>query len=252
VKHQGLADHGMSLVEATIVLMTLSVLAAALAPAARAYIEDGRNVKAKKDVEAIGATIDQLLRDTGLRCLSFNGSSCANDASGRVELLVSGSTVNANEPTVVSTAASVGASTASATSLNWAGDPVSEVADARRDVMDDQFATNAPGYAAASFTVGGGPRAGVGWRGAYVDAPIDVDPWGYAYQANTVFLAVASDSSGSDGTGTGQRRGGWTQDVLVLSAGSNGTVQTPFGGNASTGSTAVGDDVVYVVQGGTR
>lgn len=242
------AERGMSLVEATVILMVVSILAAVLAPSARAYIEDGRNTKAKKDVEAIGGVVDQLLRDTGMRCLSFNGSSCANDTSGRVELLVSGSSVSANEPTVLTSATgSIPASTASAASISWGGDPVTEVANNRRDLMDNQFVRNTPNYAAPSFTVGGGPRTGVGWRGAYIDGPVDVDPWGYAYQVSTLFLAVATDAPA--GTDEGERRGGWTRDVVVVSAGSNGVIQTPFG---SATTIAVGDDVTYVIQGGTR
>ena len=113
--------------------------------------------------------------------------------------------------------------------------------------MDRHLVTNAAGYTAVTFTSGGGPRAGIGWRGAYLNGPTDVDPWGYAYQANTLFLTAASDAA--DGTGTGQRRGGWTSNVMVLSAGSNGVVQTAFG---VAGATGVGDDVLYVVQGATR
>lgn len=237
---------GMSLVEATIILAVLSVLTAMLAPSARTYLENARNVKAKHDTTAIGAAISQVLRDTGMLCLSLNGSSCANSATGRVELLVSGTAVGSNEPTVVASAVTVAASTASSTTLNWGGG-VNEVADARRDLMDNQFVTNAAGYSSPSFTAGGGPRAGIGWRGAYLDGPIDVDPWGYAYQASTVFLATASDAT--DGTGSGQKRGGWSNDVVVVSAGSNGVVQTAFG---SSNTASVGDDVIYVVQGTTR
>jgi type II secretory pathway pseudopilin PulG len=237
---------GMSLVEATIILAVLSVLTAMLAPSARTYVENARNVKAKHDVTAVGAAISQVLRDTGMLCLSLNGSSCANTATGRVELLVSGTAVGTNEPTVVATPLTVSASTASSTTLNWAGG-VNEVADARRDLMDNQFVTNSAAYSSPSFTSGGGPRVGIGWRGPYLDGPIDVDPWGYAYQASTVFLATASDAA--DGTGSGQKRGGWNSDVVVISAGSNGVVQTAFG---SSNTTAVGDDVAYVVQGTTR
>jgi len=128
-------ERGMSLVEATIILAVLSVLTAMLAPSARTYVENARNVKAKHDVTAVGAAISQVLRDTGMLCLSLNGSSCANTATGRVELLVSGTAVGTNEPTVVATPLTVSASTASSTTLNWAGG-VNEVADARRDLMD--------------------------------------------------------------------------------------------------------------------
>jgi Tfp pilus assembly protein PilE len=239
-------ERGLSLVEVTIILMVMAVLTAVVAPAAGSYIEGARHVKAKVDIEAIGGAIEQVLHSTGLPCLSLNGTSCANAVTGQVELLVSGSAVGSNEPTVSTAAFTAPASAASSTSLNWAGG-ASEVADARRDVMDDQFVTNAPAYPSVSFTAAGGPRPGVGWRGPYLSGPLDVDPWGYAYQASTLFLSVASNAA--DGTGAGQLRGGWTSNVVVISGGSNGVIQTAFGSGTTT---AVGDDVVYVVQGATH
>jgi hypothetical protein len=232
-------------VEATLVLAVFAVLTAVLAPSVGDYVQESKNVKANDDVKAIGAGIERLLRDTGMLCLSLNGSSCANTATGRVELLVSGAAVGSNEPSVSTGAFAAGATIASAATLNWGGG-ANEVADARRDLMDRQFVTNAAGYGALTFTGGGGPRAGLGWRGPYLTGSIGVDPWGSSYQASTVFLAVASDAA--DGTAAGQLRGGWTSDVVVVSAGSNRSIQTAFGSTATTGA---GDDVVYVLQGTT-
>jgi hypothetical protein len=121
------------------------------------------------------------------------------------------------------------------------------VQDASKNVMDSHLVTNAAGYTTASFSSGGGPRSGIGWRGVYLNGPMDVDPWGYAYQANTVFLATANDAVA--GTGEGQRSGGWSSEVMVISAGSNGVIQTAFGGVATAAS---GDDIVYALQGTTN
>jgi type II secretory pathway pseudopilin PulG len=249
-------ERGMSLVEATIILAVIAVLSAISAPAVGTYLGEARNTKAVADAQAIGSAIDLVMRNTGTFCLSLNAAAaapCANSTSGRVELLVSGTTVNADEPpTVVTADFAAPASTASSTTLNWAG-ATNEVADARRDTMDNQFVKNTPSgaganlYAVPTFAAGGGPRPALGWRGPYINGPIDQDPWGYMYQASTVFLGVASDAAA--GTGTGQKQGGWTSDVVVLSPGGNGTVQTAFGSSSTTG---VGDDIVYVVQGGTR
>jgi len=245
---------GLSLVEATIILMVLSTLTAVVAPSAATYIDSARQTKAKADVEAIGSAIDQLLRDTGSSCISKTPAAVMNPAASapcakanRVELLVSGSALNTNEPTVL-TAMSFAASTgiASAATLNWAGGS-SEVGDSNKNLMDAHVVTNGAGYTAPTFQAGGGPRTGVGWRGAYLSGPIDLDPWGYVYQSNVVFLAVAHDATNA--TGTGELRGGWSSDVIVLSPGANGVIQTTFGG---TGSTAVGDDITYVVQGATQ
>jgi hypothetical protein len=120
------------------------------------------------------------------------------------------------------------------------------------DLMADHLITNAAGYpvpSQASFGVGG-PQFGTGWRGAYIST-LGADPWGNRYAANTVFLGVAADSStAGEGIGTG----GWTHDVIVLSAGRDSTVQTPFGGTTTGGSGAgtANDDVFYTVTGTSR
>ena len=236
---------GMSLVEATIILMVLATLTAVIAPSMGDYLEDARNTKAKEDVETIGMAIVRLIRDTGLSCVSLTGSSCSK--VNRVELLVSGSDETANLPTSDAAAYATNANFASAASLNWAGATANPVGVGTRDLMEPHLVTNAAGYTAAGFTGGGGPRHAIGWRGAYLNGTADVDPWGYVYQASTIFLGVATDATA--GTGEGALSGGWSADVMVISAGSNGNIQTLFG---ALGGTAVGDDVAYVVQGSTR
>jgi type II secretory pathway pseudopilin PulG len=248
------SEQGLSLVEATIILIVLLLLTGIIAPSAGAYMNEARNVKAKADVETIGSALDLLLRNVGLPCVSKAPTAAATPTStspcaiaNRIELLVSGSAINTNEPVVLSTAsyATPGSTTATA-NANWAGG-TNEVQDANKNVMDSHLVNNAAGYTAASFTSGGGPRNGIGWRGVYLNGPIDVDPWGYAYQANTLFFATANDAAA--GTGEGQRSGGWSSEVVVISAGSNGVIQTPFGGTATA---TVGDDVLYAVQGTTQ
>jgi type II secretory pathway pseudopilin PulG len=248
---------GLSLVEATIILMVLATLTGVIAPSAADYIEESRNTKAKEDVEAIGIGIARLLRDTGLPCVSLSGASATCNKADKVEVLVSGPDETLNLPTSDLAAFSTSANFASAASLNWAGATTSPVAAGSRDIMDPYLVSNtiqtngltAP-YTAAGYTGGGGPRAGLGWRGAYLNGPIDVDPWGYAYEANTVFAGVATNATA--GTGEGALSGGWGSDMLVISAGSNGNIQTAFGTAAAAGAVATGDDVVYVIQGTTR
>jgi hypothetical protein len=255
------SELGMSLVEATIILMVLATLTSVIAPSAADYIEESRNVRAKEDVEVIGIGIARLLRDTGLPCVSLTPTvfSAACTVANKVELLVSGSSETANLPTTDAADYAVPASTASNTALNWAATgATTPVAEANRAIMDPHLVSNsalvtsltAP-YTAAGFTGGGGPRANLGWRGAYLNGPIDVDPWGYTYQANVVFSAPAA-GSGVTGNGQGAADGGWGADMLVVSAGGNGNIQTAFGSGAAAGTVAVGDDVVYVIQGSTR
>jgi type II secretory pathway pseudopilin PulG len=248
---------GMSLVEVTIILMVLATLTAAIAPSMAAYTKDARQVQAKSEAEAIGTGILRLLADTGSRCLRLAGTT---DCTGtnRVDLLVTqGSNPRAIDTTQAanitipdSEAASYGTTT-----FNWLP---SANAPTQQDLLEDQLTENdnATPYPAASFTGGGGPRMKTGWRGAYLNGIVTTDPWNAKYQVNTMFLTVATnaiDTAGSpDQTQEGLREAGWNRDVLVLSAGINGVVETSFGGAATGGVSAGGDDVVYVLRGGSR
>lgn len=246
------AERGMSLVEATIILMVLSILTAVVAPSIADYTNDARQVKVKEDTEAIGTAILRLLRDIGGRCLLTDSSAGCTKAN-RVDLLTSGGT----DPLSVSTAdAAPDADAVSAGSAtpNWLPD-ANAPAGANLDTMDDQLIENDNGtpYSGASFTAGGGPQFGIGWRGAYVNGPITGDPWGRKYQANTLYTGVASDATDAamtpDHTTEGLKYGGWNVDVMVMSAGANGIVETAFG---SSGSSSGGDDSIYVLRGSTR
>jgi hypothetical protein len=244
----------MSLVEATIILMTLAVLTAVIAPSAADYINEARNVKAKEDVEALGTGITRLLRDTGKTCLAKTGGACTIASTSKVELLISGTIAGATATNTeidgaalgVTTAAGGIANAASAASLNWGGAGANEPTPVQ--TFDQHLVTNAVGYSAVSFTQGGGPRAGLGWRGAYT-ASVGLDPWGRRYQSNVVFLGVATDSTVATTTDEGGKEGGWNKDTIVISPGANGLIETPF---AFDGNAAGGDDVVYIIKGSTR
>lgn len=88
--------------------------------------------------------------------------------------------------------------------------------------LDAHLVDNAAGYTAARDQ----PSR---WRGPYVDS-MSADPWGFRYAVNVGLLG------GRDG-----------QAVLVLSAGPNGLVETPF---AMVGLRQGGDDVVSVIGSG--
>jgi type II secretory pathway pseudopilin PulG len=235
---------GMSLVEVTIILMVLATLTATIAPSMGDYLEDSRNVKAKEDVEAIGTGILRLLQDTGLGCLTDEPTnSTATPATApcaianRIDILKSGG----EEGLAITATQYAAGGTVSSATMNWNSTT-------NADTIDDQLVQNdnADFYvSSALFTSGGGPRGGIGWRGAYLSGPIESDPWGGQYQANTMLLGVAADA---DNTVTEGGKG-WTRDAIVISAGSNATWQTNFG---LTNGTAVGDDVIYVIQGSSR
>ncbi len=224
------SEQGMSLVEATIILMVLGLLTAVLSPSIGDYVNDARDVKVKDDVEVIGVSIARAVRDsrTPFLQIAYTPGVAGLSENNRADLIVGEGATPALATGIVDfTSGNI------STDIGWAdqvGAPLTV------DFMADHLITNVPNYPAptqASFGVGG-PQFGTGWRGAYISA-IGPDPWGNRYAANTVFLGVASDSNVA---GEGFGSGGWTRDVIVLSAGRDSTIQTPFAGTANGGSGA--------------
>ena len=260
------SESGMSLVEATIILMVLAILTSVIAPSMGDYVEDARQTKAKEDVEAIGTGILRLLRDTGFPCLSTEPVATASlttacDLASRVEVLQSGGSMPGLD--VAASTVPDGTLNEAGATYNWPGstglvgvdgdpdtDDDTDVPLANTGTVDAHLVTNTgPLYhTSALFTSGGGPRVGIGWRGPYLTGPVGADPWGYKYQVNTAFLTVASN--GTAASGEGSPASGWHRDVVVVSAGSNSEIQTPVAGTGVSASG--GDDVIYVIQGATR
>jgi type II secretory pathway pseudopilin PulG len=245
------SQSGMSLVEATIILMTIFLLTAVLSPTIADYVSDARQTKAKEDVEAIGTGIVRLLRDTGLPFPVLDpqaGPANLRLASNRVDLLISDGLAPTSDNLGVNGSAVAGtffiANAVDWDDANANGDQIAN--------MNHHLAYNSidaasltDEYSLVVFPAAGGPRVGLGWRGAYLTGPIGPDPWGNRYGANTVFLNPSADAGAATGTNF---------DAFVLSAGADGVVATDMEGNgaASGGTSAGGDDIVYVMTGATR
>ena len=239
-------EDGLSLVEATIILMVLFLLTAVLSPSIADYINDARQTKAKEDVEAIGTAIQRYVRDTGFPFLVLDPQASATtifDAANRVDLLIS-------DGTAPTKAASTGVASSGTNyfingSIEWdSTDGASDnVANMTPYFMSNQVDTNGlkHQHTGVTFPSPGGPRVGLGWRGPYLTGPIGPDPWGHRYAATTVFLNPSTDSTTK----------GTNFNVIVLTAASDGNVDTQMA-EGSSGTTAAGDDLVYVLSGGTR
>src|SRR3989344_1543470 len=63
---------GMSLVEASIILLVLATLSAVIAPSINDYVNDAKRIKVKEDLEALGVITARLMSDTGYPCLRKN------------------------------------------------------------------------------------------------------------------------------------------------------------------------------------
>lgn len=232
-------NQGFTLIEITVVLAVLMILVAILIPTIGGFIDDSRHLKARRDMEVIALTLTRFKADQGLLCIKRVSATACTKAN-RVDLLES------NGPDVVSAdvlSADFSNSEIASGSINWDDDGTTTAS------MRDQFVLNTPLYPTprenslnhpGSFNV-------PGWRGTYVNNPLGPDPWGKKYLVNTVFTSVAIDASA--GTNEGQKSGGWSYDIFIISAGPNGIYETPFG---QMNATASGDDIIYVVTGDTR
>jgi hypothetical protein len=239
----------MSLVEATIILMILFLVTAVLSPSISDYVSDARQTKGKEDVEAIGTGLMRLLRDTGMPFpLKDPHAAAANIrlAANRIDLLVSDGVTPTRSANTGVAASNAGYVVTTAVEWDAIDDATDNVANMNPHLAYNTVDVNGltTQYPLVVFPAPGGPRVGLGWRGAYLTGPIGPDPWGNRYGANTLFFNPSSDSTAK----------GTNFDVFVLSAGSDGNVDTDMEGNgvASGGTTPQGDDLIYVVTGNTR
>jgi hypothetical protein len=69
-----------------------------------------------------------------------------------------------------------------------------------------------------------------GWHGPYLEAGIGSDPWGHRYAVNVQWLAAGGEF-----------------DTVVLTAGPNGIIETPY---RADGTVPGGDDIIALVSSG--
>jgi type II secretory pathway pseudopilin PulG len=106
----------------------------------------------------------------------------------------------------------VGAGAIPAASTSDAEAWLADVSSERAGALDDHLVTNQAGHARRPQQVGGG-MFWRGWAGPYLGSGVGPDPWGYRYAVSVGHL---TDGSGSN--------------TIVISAGPNGVVDTPFHG----------------------
>lgn len=243
----------MSLVEATIILMTLAILTAVLAPTINDYVEDARRVKAKEDVEVIGISIARLLKDTGYPFMVESGTVVAADRfkmANRADLAVGSGNIATVQAGVDDSKAADANAVQGAVFYNG----IVSDSDGRVSLYD-QLVANKPTYTSPTASIDSAnpssPGAlgafGLGYRGSYLSGVVTPDPWGYRYVCTTVFLGSATDATSTNGGAAT----GWADDAKCLSAGRNNQIETNFDNaqGATTFSGSQNDDVIMVITG---
>jgi type II secretory pathway pseudopilin PulG len=251
------SEHGVSLVEATIMLTVIATLASALAPTMTDYIAAARQARAREDVQVIGNAIQDFIRDNAeikflrtAKGAASNGQPPANrlDAN-RVDLLVSDGDVGVLGPGVAGetywTQATNNAAVDSLSNHLVENLPGSAAANRYRNPSDIFVA--APGgnnidFARSDSSGFNGPYS---WRGPYLRGPVDPDPWGFRYMVNVAFLDPNPQGAVANVT-AGWVLGDYPRlDVFVLSQGSDREVDTR---SAQDGAVPGDDDIIYIVS----
>ena len=276
---------GWSLIELTIILTVLSVLCAILAPTLDRFFRAAQVVRAREDTQMLGCAIQMFIRDTANMHFMKDGNGDGTDspntgrpdqgAANRVDLLVSDGDIPVANPGNVLTDGDPDGSGAT----GWTD--IVDFADV--DFLEYHLVTNNPGNDPAnhyrtprdltnSGLSGGsdamfaredskGFNAEFSWRGPYVTAPIDPDPWGNRYAVNVKYLDARADGSAGDNNddASTEGTGGFTADVVVLSAGSDEEVDTNFNHTESPqtadlneGAVPGDDDIIYLLSANSR
>lgn len=203
------APKGFTLVELTVVLAVIVTLALILTPSIANFITDSRMARARTDCQTIATAVVQFYRDTGF----FPQWAVASGGGPgltqmRLQLLVTGGKLPLEDvPTPWSTG--------------------------QAGLLADQLLINAPGYTLRT------PSSLYGWNGPYLSSEVRSDPWGNRYVVNIGLIDVSSGVQ----TFTGRPKSA----VWVLSAGPNGTIETPFAQPVTTAVTG-GDDIAFRIQ----
>ena len=201
-------ERGLSLIEVAILLLVTFAIIGALAPTLMATV---RHAEATAATTAMNEIRDQTLAalgDMNYSRFTWDGS---NNAGQRVLTLVS----DGDTPREVSASGSA----------TW--QTVVDNATGLTDFLERHLVTNDPrGNPANAYPTAGANQ----WRGAYLTAPIDPDPWGNRYAVNTQYLGGGA---------------GGTNDVVVYSAGPDETIDSPYTANPLV---VGGDDLIVLVE----
>jgi len=199
------SDRGVSLIEATVVLAVAAILLAAAGPATSRALDTARINRAQEDVDAIAAAIDNFIDEHTLFTPFTSTGASGGDV---IEVLVSDGDI----PTL-----------GSGGGANW--DDVVTCCAAAVDVafLEGHLVTNSSLGGVGSYSTAAG-----GWKGAYINAPIDPDPWGNRYAVNVEYLKTST-----------------TNDVFALSAGPDEEADT---GYTYDGARPLDDDFISVVR----
>lgn len=199
------------MLEVVVVLAMITILTAFLAPTVVKYVRDARIARAQADVRSIGEAIKKFEKDLARFPMFTTGAGTLPDSAANV--------VRLQGPGDLPGEAAASAWTA--------GTPADSdcAASCTTNTLINQLIANSPAYPTSSS-----PAIPFKWNGPYLER-IEADPWGNKYLVNI----INAKSTSADA-------------VFILSAGPNGSVETPFNVSKSATLQPGGDDVAFRIK----
>lgn len=208
-----LGQKGYTLTEMTAVVATAGVLTAVVLPVAVSQVQGSRITAAQGDVNAIGAAVSSLIKDSGDYPMRSGSANAFSDRYAKTLLLSTEPNGTTREPDF--------------SKLGTVGTDITA-----KDSFEIHFFTNKSGTTTLYSTSGE-----LQWKGPYLSKR-GLDPWGKSY---LIYLQGVRDAANPDETDA-TKKGKTDKNILVISAGPNGVVET-----LSTDNSAKGDDIVTVL-----
>lgn len=205
---------GFTLIEIIVVLAVVAALAGVLAPLAFSYLSDARRTQAQNDVNQIAVAIGTFLKDTGLP--PYKNTTSADKIPAK----------QSGDFDCLAGAAGSGFTSASDSTAGWT---TCYTASTTKDTLENHLITNAPSGDGTKLYKTTGKTA---WKGPYLPS-VPADPWGKAFLVNISQADPAATTP----------KAAW-----VISAGANGTLETPFDQNAGAAISAGGDDIIARIK----
>jgi type II secretory pathway pseudopilin PulG len=237
------SERGITIIETTVILSVLFILAGAMSPIVSESVTTARAVKAKSDASMIAMGLINLQNDLGGDSLSLAEAPVTTKVGLPDVLASEGQQPSADDPedavdeSLVANPVQV---LLKGSGQNAASNPRAALRAARRrwregtiESLDDHLYTNRRGYRFRR------PGESGGWNGPYISAHLKSDPWGNEYMINSRWFDGGSTVADSQGR---PRRA-----VFVVSAGANGVIETPYE-QTMIDAKSYGDDVAVRVQ----
>jgi type II secretory pathway pseudopilin PulG len=232
------SERGITILETTVILSVLFILAGAMSPIVSESVNTARAVKARNDAAMIAMGLINFQKDLGADAANYGGAGVVTQTLRLPALLASqGAAPETDDSSTRSSslfAPLVGKPDTQA-------DPAHAALLAQRrrwreiapSAIDDVLINNRSGYRYRR------PGEYGGWNGPYISGEVKGDPWGNQYLINSQWLD--GGSSTADASGRPRRA------VFVVSAGADGVIDTPFE-QSIVEARAYGDDIVTRIQ----